>query len=140
MTNFIITDDKSMIDLSFVHEALSKNTSWAKGIPLDLLVKAIENSICFSGFLEGQQIAFARVITDKATFANLVDVYVEPAFRGNGFGKVLIREIINHENLQGLRRFTLATADAHSLYSQFGFGSLRYPDSFMEIYKPGMYE
>ncbi len=138
--SFFVSTEKNQIDIPFVHEALSQKTSWAKDIPLNILMKAIDNSLCFSGFLEGQQIAFARVITDKSTFANLVDVFVSPAFRGHGFGKLLIAEIMKHEDLQGLRRFTLATADAHSLYSQFGFDALRYPNSFMEIYRPGMYD
>ena len=115
------------------------NPGWAKGIPLETLLRGIEHPICFGGFLGATQVAFARVISDCATFADLVDVFVLPAYRGLGYGKALITAIVEHPQLQGLRRFTLATADAHGLYAQFGFTSPLRPQSLMERYFPNIY-
>ncbi|CAN7572225.1 GNAT family N-acetyltransferase [Pseudoduganella sp. LjRoot289] len=125
--------------MALIHRFLSERSSWAIGLPLAVLEKAIANSLCFGGYLEGRQIAFARVITDGATFANLVDVFVLPEHRGQGHGKRLMEAVMAHPDLQGLRRFTLATGDAHGLYAQFGFTPPLRPQSLMERYFPAIY-
>lgn len=137
---FLVSTDPAKIDLQLVHRFLSDQSYWAKGIPLYTLSAAIENSLCFSGYMGRSQVAFARVISDFATFANLVDVFVLPDWRGQGLGKRLMAEVVAHPQLQHLRRFTLATSDAHGLYRQFGFAALTAPGSFMERYDPGIYD
>jgi len=140
MDGFWITTEVSELDTGLVHRFLSEQSSWAKGISLDLVERSIANSLCFGGFLGKGQIAFARVISDYTTFANLVDVFVLPEHRGKGYSKALMAAVFAHPELQGLRRFTLATGDAHGLYAQFGFTAPLYPQSLMERYVPGMYE
>lgn len=140
MDEFRITTEASELDTELVYRFLSEHSSWAKGISRHLVERSIANSLCFAGFLGKQQIAFARVISDYATFANLVDVFVLPEYGGKGYSKVLMAAVFAHPDLQGLRRFTLATGDAHGLYAQFGFTSPLYPQSLMERYCPGMYE
>ncbi|MCY7389049.1 MAG: GNAT family N-acetyltransferase [Burkholderiales bacterium] len=134
-----ISCDKSALDIAFIHRFLATQSSWAKNIPLDTVQRSITNSLCFGGYLGDQQVAFARVISDYATFANLVDVFVIPEHRGRGFSKRLMEAVTSHPDLQGLRRFTLATADAHGLYAQFGFTPLHKPLSFMERHAPAIY-
>jgi len=134
-----ITCDKTRLDVSLIHDFLSRHSSWAKGIPLALVQKSIDHSLCFGGFLGSRQVAFARVISDYATFANLVDVFVVPEQRGAGLGKRLMQAVFSHPDLQGLRRFTLATADAHGLYAQFGFSAPLRPQTLMERYRPSVY-
>jgi GNAT superfamily N-acetyltransferase len=127
------------MDVAAVHRFLADESGWARGISLDLVRRSIENSLCFGGFLDGSQVAFARVISDYATFANLVDVFVLPPFRGRGFSKQLMEAVLGHPRLQGLRRFTLATGDAHGLYAKFGFTPPIRPSSLMERYDPDIY-
>jgi len=140
MDEFRITTKASEFDTGLIHRFLSEQSSWAKGISRELVQRSIANSLCFAGFLGNEQIAFARVISDYATFANLVDVFVLPEHRGKGYSKTLMAAVFAHPDLQGLRRFTLATGDAHGLYAQYGFTSPLYPQSLMERYFPGMYE
>lgn len=140
MHEFRITSKVSELDTGLVHRFLSEQSSWAKGISLDRVKRSMANSLCFGGFLGKDQIAFARVISDYTTFANLVDVFVLPEHRGRGYSKALMAAVFSHPELQGLRRFTLATGDAHGLYAQFGFTSPLYPQSLMERYFPGIYE
>lgn len=139
MSAFRISTDKTELDVEFIHRFLSEHSGWAKGIPPGTLRKALEHSLCFGGFLGADQIAFARVISDYATFANLVDVFVVPEHRGKGYSKAIMSAVVSHPELQGLRRFTLATADAHGLYEQFGFTQLHKPQTFMERYFPTVY-
>lgn len=139
MESLRITSDPAELDLPLIHDFLSAHTYWARGIPLELVRRSIRHSLCFGGFLETSQVAFARVISDYATFANLVDVFVLPEHRGKGFGKALMDAVFAHPQLQGLRRFTLATGDAHGLYAQYGFTAPRHPQSLMERYFPDMY-
>lgn len=128
------------MDLAIIHSFIS-STYWAKGIPLQTMETAINNSLCFGIFTDSnQQVAFARMITDSATFAYLSDVFVSPEHRGKGLSKWLMQVIIEHPNLQGLRRMALATSDAHSLYEQFGFKALSSPESFMELHQPNIYK
>lgn len=134
-----ITTDPSSIDLKAVHAYLA-GAYWSEEIPQDIVARAIESSLCFSLLDGDRQIGFARVVTDRATFAYLCDVYVLEEYRGKGLGKWLIGEVMSHPDLQGLRRFVLLTRDAHGLYSQFGFTPLGNPNSYMEIARPGIYK
>ena len=127
-----ISTDPARIDLKLVHEVLA-SSYWAEGIPREVVLRSIENSLVF-GLYEGEaQIGFARVITDRSTFAYLSDVFVLQSHRGRGLGKWLMEVIMGHPDLQGLRRWTLATRDAHGLYRQFGFRPIAHPDRLMEI-------
>jgi GNAT superfamily N-acetyltransferase len=134
-----ISTDRAELDVPLIHRFLSEQTYWAKDIPLALVQKSIEHSLCFGGYVGGAQVAFARVVSDFATFANLVDVFVLPEHRGKGYSKALTVAVLAHPQLQGLRRFTLATGDAHGLYAQFGFTAPLYPQTLMERYFPGLY-
>lgn len=140
MNDFRISVDPADLDLRVIHRFLSEESPWAKGIPLSTLERAIANSLCFGGFVGADQIAFARVISDYATFANLVDVFVLPQHRGRGYSRRLMQAVMAHPRLQGLRRFTLATGNAHGLYAKFGFTAPLRPQSLMERYVPGIYE
>ncbi|MGL5812880.1 MAG: GNAT family N-acetyltransferase [Aeromonas sp.] len=135
-----ISDDKGRLDVPLIHRFLSEEAYWSPGIPFATVQRAINHSLCFGGYLAGQQIAFARVITDRATFGYLSDVFVLPAHRGRGHSKALIGAILAHPELQGLRRLMLATADAHGLYAGFGFASPARPESLMEKYDPEIYQ
>jgi GNAT superfamily N-acetyltransferase len=136
---FIISTDLSRLDVFFIHQYLSRSY-WAKGISIETVIKSIEGSLCFGVYQEGKQIGFARVITDKATFAYLADVFIDENFQGKGLGKWLVKTILEHEPVQGLRRFLLATQDAHGLYRQFGFSQLTNTDRWMQIHNPEVYE
>lgn len=134
-----ISTDPSALDLAVIHDFLSRESTWARGISRELVERSIAHSLCFGGFLGPAQVAFARVISDYTTFANLVDVFVLPDFRGRGYSKQLVRAVTAHPRLQGLRRFTLHTGDAHGLYAQFGFGVALKPETYMERYAPDAY-
>lgn len=134
-----ISCEESELDVLLIHRFLSERSGWARGIPLSVVRKSIAHSLCFGGYIEQEQVAFARVISDYATFANLVDVFVVPEHRAKGLSKAMMQAVVSHPELQGLRRFTLATADAHGLYAQFGFTPLNKPDTFMERYCPSVY-
>jgi len=137
--NYYLSDDKNLLDIDIIYNFLS-NCYWSKNVPLATVKKAIENSLCFGVYTtEHQQVGFARMITDKATFAYLADVFILPEFRGQGLSKQLISYIKEHDELQGLRRIVLATADAHQLYQQYEFTSLNNPEYFMEIWQPNVY-
>lgn len=138
-SNFEISTDQGRLDVPMIYRFLSEQSSWAVGISLPVVERAIENSLCFGAYLDGRQIAFARVITDFATFANLVDVFVLPEFRSHGYGKQLVSAVLRHPSLQRLRRFMLATRDAQGLYERFGFTSLSNPETLMERYFPNIY-
>lgn len=128
-------------DFEQIHQFLSLHAYWCLNIPKHTLKTALSNSLCFVVKNEdGELLAFARVVSDYATFANLLDVFVLPDNRGCGVGKKLIKAIVEHPKLQGLRRFTLATKDAHGLYQQFGFKAPKFPDANMEIYLPNIYQ
>ncbi len=140
MSRIELSDNKSYLDLKKIHHFLSTESTWAKNISYSVVLKSIENSICIGAYLGKKQIGFSRVITDHATFANLVDVIVWPEYRGQGISKLLMEAVLKHESVKSVRRFTLATSNAHGLYDQFGFTSLSKPDTFMEIYKPSIYQ
>lgn len=136
---FAITTETSFFNVEFIHAFLSKSY-WAENIPLETVQRSIDNSLCFGVFHSGRQIGFARVITDKATFAYLADVFIDEAYRGQGLSKWLMEVIMAHPDLQGLRRMMLATRDAHGLYAQFGFSELTFPERWMQIHKPDIYK
>jgi GNAT superfamily N-acetyltransferase len=132
MLRFEVTTDTAKIDFDAVYRFLNAESDWSQGIPRDLFDRAMRNALCFAGHLAGEQIAFARVITDCATFANLVDVFVVPEYRGNGYATRLLEAVFSHPDLQGLRRFTLATRDKHALYEKFGFHAPLQPETLLE--------
>ncbi len=135
MNTYDISTDPSRLQLDAIHAYLTRSY-WSPGIPMDVVARGIANSLCF-GIYQGQaQVGFARVITDKASFAYLADVYVLEEHRGQGLSRRLVGEILAHPELQGLRRVLLATADAHGLYARFGFAALAAPDRMMEIRNP----
>ncbi len=134
-----ISTDPTRIDVDAVHAYLTR-AYWCEGISKDLLAKEIAGSLCFSLFDGARQIGFARVVTDRATFAYLCDVYVLEQYAGQGLGKRLMQELQSHPDLQGLRRFVLVTRDAHGLYKQFGFEPLKNPDIYMEIHHQNIYK
>lgn len=135
---FAISTDRGRLDREAIHAFLS-NSYWARGIPREVLDRSIENALCF-GIYEGQKlVGFARVITDFSTFAYLADVFVLESHRGRGLSKWLMEVVMGHPELQGLRRWTLATRDAHGLYEQFGFRKLTNPDRLMEIVDMDIY-
>lgn len=138
LDEFEISTDRARLNLDVVHGFLS-NSYWAKGIPRDLVKRSVENSLCFGVYKGGGQIGFARVISDFATFAYLADVFVLPEERGKGVSKILVQTILSHPDLQGLRRFMLATLDAHGLYAKFGFEPLDHPERFLAIHRPNLY-
>ena len=136
--NFSVTCDPAELDLAVITEVLS-SSYWASGIPPDTVKKSVANSLCFGLFDQDRQIGFARVISDYATIAYLGDVFVLPKYRGLALDKWLIDCIVGHQELQGLRRWILATRDAHRLYATFGFTPLKRPEIFMEVQDPNVY-
>ena len=137
--DFSISTDKNKIDVAYVHRFLS-SSYWAENIPLDVVERSIEGSLCFGVYHGEQQIGFARVITDEASFAYLCDVFIDEAYRGKGLSKWLMEAILAYPGLQGLRRFLLATRDAHGLYRQYGFSELTFTDRWMQIHWPNVYK
>ena len=134
-----IDTDKARLEIEMIQRFLEEDSYWAQTRTIEQTRMAIENSLCFGVYLDGRQIGFARVVSDFATFAYLGDVFVLDEFRGQGVSKQLMKEIIAHPRLQGLRRWVLATRDAHGLYEQFEFSSLKFPDRWMERTAPDAY-
>jgi GNAT superfamily N-acetyltransferase len=120
---FLYSTDKTKLNIECIHYFLSKESYWAKNIPIELVKTSIEGSLCFGVYYQAKQIGFARVITDYATFGYLADVFIDKDFRGKGLSKELMKFIMEQDVIKKLRRFMLATLDAHSLYAQFGFES-----------------
>ena len=137
--NFEISTDKIRLEIETIHRFLSEESYWAQTRTLEQTRTAIQNSLCFGAYLGDRQIGFARVVTDFATFAYLGDVFVLTEFRGLGLSKRLMETIVAHPDLQGLRRWLLATRDAHGLYEQFEFSSLKFPERWMERTAPDAY-
>jgi GNAT superfamily N-acetyltransferase len=137
--HFCISTDHAKLNPPTIHGFL-KQSYWAENIPASIVEKAIKNSLCFGLYKGEEQIGFARVITDYATFAYLADVFIRDSYRGQGLSKWLMECIMQYPELQGLRRWLLATKDAHGLYTQYGFTSLKAPDIFMEIHRPDIYK
>ena len=136
--DYEISTDPARIDVVLVHEFLT-NSYWAKGISAETVKKSIENSICFGVYFGRQQVGLARIISDLATFAYLADVFIAPGYRGRGLSRWLLECILGHSDLHGLRRWMLATKDAHGLYEKLGFTTLKSPESWMEIHRPDIY-
>ena len=134
-----ITTDPRRLDVAAVHAYLTQSY-WSPGIPRAMVERTIANSLCFGLYCGAEQVGFARVVTDRATFAYLADVFILDPHRGKGLSKWLMAFIKGHEDLQGLRRFMLATKDAHGLYRQFGFTELANPSRMMEILQPNVYQ
>jgi GNAT superfamily N-acetyltransferase len=130
--SIVVTTDRSRFDLDVIHGFLT-TSYWARGIPRETVARSMEHSLCFGAFDEGRQIGFARVVSDRATFAYICDVFALESHRGSGVGKSLMAAIMSHPELQGLRRWTLFTRDAHGLYRQFGFGAPARPERLMEV-------
>lgn len=126
--------DPARLDVDLIHDFLSRESYWVPGIHRELVERSLANSICAAAYRDGRQIAFARVVTDRVGFAYLADVFVIPELRGQGISKRLMAFVMDHPDLQRIRRFMLATRDAHGLYAQFGFAALASPERFMERY------
>ena len=135
VNTYDISTDPSRLQLAAIHAYLTRSY-WSPGVPEDVVARAIANSLCFGIYLGDAQVGFARVVTDKASFAYLADVYVLEEHRRQGLSKRLVETIQAHPDLQGLRRFMLATKDAHALYAQFGFRPVAAPERLMEIRTP----
>ena len=137
--NFLISTDKSRLDVAFVHKILSEEAYWALKRPLPTVIKSIQNALCFGLYDGVQQIGFARVVTDYATFGWLCDVIISDTYRGQDLGKWLVQSIVAHPDLRSLKNLILATGDAHELYRQYGnFDSLPVPSKWMvRKYKAG---
>jgi GNAT superfamily N-acetyltransferase len=136
----LISDDKARLDHSLIHAFLSGLSYWAKAVPVEVVERSIEHSLCFGMYKAGQQIGFARAVTDFTTFAWLADVFIVEEEQAHGYGKKLVAAIMAHPGLQGLRRFMLGTRDAHKLYERYGFAPLKYPERFMEIQMENSYK
>lgn len=128
-----ISTDKSRLDIAMIHRFLSEQSTWAIGIPRTTVERSIEHSLCFGAYENGAQIAFARVVSDYATFAYLMDVFVLPQHQNRGLSLPLLESIKAHPQLQDLRRFMLASSNARGLYQRFGFTALGKPEIMMEI-------
>ena len=133
---YTISTDNLLLDFDMIYHYLDQDSYWSQGIPVETLKRAIQNSLCFGTYHQNKQVAFARVITGKATFAYICDVFVLPDHRNLGLSKWLIQTIKNHPDLQGLRRWSLATVDAHGLYIKFGFTPITHAERWMGIFTP----
>jgi GNAT superfamily N-acetyltransferase len=133
-----ITLDRARIDVAAAHAFLS-TSYWSPGVPIAVVRKAIENSVCVAALSDGKQVGLARAVTDRATFAYLADVYVLDEHRGRGLSRRMVQELLAHPDLQGLRRILLVTRDAHGIYEKFGFKPLANPARMMELHNPDVY-
>lgn len=133
-----ISTDKSRLQIDIIHGFLSRSY-WAAGIPMEVVKRSLDHSLCFGIYFHEKQAGFARVVSDYATFAYLADVFVLEAHRGLGLSKALMDIIMAHPDLQGLRRFCLGTRDAHKLYERYGFKVIQKPELFMEIKHDNLY-
>jgi GNAT superfamily N-acetyltransferase len=137
--DYLISTDPSQLDVDVIHRYLSQQSYWAAGIPIEIVQIALQNSLNFGLYQNGRQIGLVRVVSDYATFAYVSDVFILPDARGRGLSKWLLSVVLAHPSLQGLRRWSLATTDAHSLYTRFGFTPLHNPERHMEIFDPEIY-
>lgn len=137
--DYEIDSDKRRLDLAGIHSFLIKESYWARERTLEQTITAVENSLCFGVYRGRDQAGFARVVTDRATFAYIGDVFIKEEHRGRGLGKWLMETIVSQPDMQGLRRWLLATRDAHSLYEKFEFEPLRFPERWMERTAPNAY-
>ena len=133
------SSDKHALDFDMIYAFLRDHAYWSRGIPRETVERAIDGSLCFGAYVEGRQVAFARLVTDLATFAYLCDVFVLPEHRKRGYGQALVRHILDSDFAKGLRRIVLVTSDAHELYRPHGFRALASPEKYMEIVRPDIY-
>lgn len=138
MSGLTYTFDPAAFDATAIHAFLA-STYWSPNVPRDVVERAIAGSLCIGVLDDGRQIGFARLVTDRATFAYLADVFVIPDYRGKGISQTMLERLFAHPDVQGLRRLMLATRDAHGLYEKFGFKPLAAPDRFMELHDPNVY-
>jgi GNAT superfamily N-acetyltransferase len=141
VADYVVSTETRHVDRELVWRFLRDESYWAAGVPRDVMDRAIDGSICFSVFAGdpdrgGAQVGFARVVTDRATFAWLCDVFVLPEHRGKGAGKELMDAVMSHPAMPGLRNILLATKDAHALYARYGFAPLAEPARWMAIRRP----
>ncbi|HEX7390710.1 MAG TPA: GNAT family N-acetyltransferase [Acidiphilium sp.] len=139
LPGYALSTDKQHLDVDMIHHFLSEESYWSRGVPRDVVERAVRHSMCFGVYHEGKQVGFGRVVTDHASFALLADLFVIEGHRGRGISKWMLRCIIDHEALQGLRRWLLLTSDAHELYARFGFTPLGSPSRFMEVLRANIY-
>ncbi len=135
----LVSDDFKKMDFAMIHLYLSQ-TYWSEGISKIRMKRAMENSLNVGAFVSGQQVGYARIVTDQATYAYLCDVFVLDFAKGKGYSKLMLEFILKMHELSGIKRFSLATKDAHKLYAQFGWKPLENPAMYMEIYRPGIYK
>lgn len=133
---FSISADKNLLNFKYTFKFLTEQSYWAKNLTSETFKTAIENSNCYGVYFKGEQVGFARVVSDNSTFAYLADVFIDKAYRKQSLAKWLLQTILNQPEYQNLKRWLLATADAHLLYKQFGFKNLNQPERFMEIFNP----
>ncbi len=133
INDYLFSTDKTKLNLAYIHQFLSTESYWAKNIPIHLVEQSINGSLCFGIYSNNKQVGFARVITDGATFGYLADVFIDKDYRKRNLSKLLMQFIMQQQAIKTLRRFMLATLDAHSLYTQFGFEPLKEPARFLEI-------
>ena len=138
--NLIISTDKSKLDIPYIHHFLSEESYWAANVPIEIVEQSIAHSICLGMYDGHKQIGFARIITDQATFGYLADVFIDNTYRGRGLSKWLMEIIMELPFIPVLRRFMLATQDAHGLYEQFGFTPITFPERFMQVHRPNVYK
>jgi N-acetylglutamate synthase-like GNAT family acetyltransferase len=134
MENLTISDDKSKLDIALIHKFLT-TSYWGKGRTIHEVKNSIEHSVCFGVYKDEKQIGFARIVTDYTLIAYLMDVFILEEFRGKGYSKILLKRILDDDKFKGVKKWTLATKDAHSLYSKFGFEKIKNPDRLMEKVK-----
>jgi GNAT superfamily N-acetyltransferase len=128
--------DRTRLDVTMIHAYLANESYWVPGISLASVEKCIKNSLCFGAYLDGRQIGFARLVTDFVRYAHLLDVFILPEFRGQGIGKLLMENILEHPELRTIVRYTLGTQDAHGFYAKFGFSAFANPERQMELLRP----
>jgi len=140
LDNFLITTDRSKMDIVAIHDFLSKYSGWSDNIPFENVKISVDNSLNFGLFHDNKQIGFARIISDFSTIAYLGDIYVLENYRGQGLSKKLMDAVMGHPNLQGLRRWILLTSTAEWLYEKYGFTKLPKPELYMELFNPNVYK
>jgi len=137
---YMISTDRAKLDREYVHHYISTKTYWAQGVPRNVIDASIDNALCLGIYQDNNQVGFARLVTDYATFGYLADVFVDEAHRGRGLSKQMLEFLFTLPELSILRRVMLGTRDAHALYSRYGFKPLAAPNNFMEIHRPDIYK
>jgi GNAT superfamily N-acetyltransferase len=137
--DFVITTDRTKLDILLIHDFLSNKAYWSKNIPLEKVKMAIENSLNFALFYKNKQVGYARIVSDFSAIAYLGDVFIIEEYRGQGLSKWLMETIVSHPHLQNLRRWILLTGDAHELYKKYGWKPIAAPERWMEKHDPNVY-